>query len=473
MACGNKSGQSVGTGGKPGTGGISTGGAAGGSSSQGGSSSGGIWGTGGKGGQAGGAGGTLANSGGSGAGGVGTTGSGGKSGPSGGALAGGGGTTKPNKDGGPADASGGNGGAVDVAADASPACGADKFKDWDAGKTPTEIALLLAKLFEGQPPDTTKHYKTACTWYGALFVAGLLKETDLETKLIKKFTQFVPNFVAEQTAEKKVDDNVFGIVPLEIYLHNGDIPTRDLGIALADHQIANAAAEKRYVTDDMFMITGLQVQAYRAMKKAGDKKKDDYLNFAAATMVEYLDKIGQKDDGCFFQQSGANAKWGRGNGWFASGMAELLRELDPGHDKYKTILNAYTKMMKGLLNYQIKNSKDGKDDGLWNQVIDVTDAKNWAETSGSAMFAYAMITGVKLCILDAETYGNAARAAWKALTARLDDKGNLKDISDWCYWDSSKGDAFTYYITMDGRSKVTGDGHGQAPMLWSAAALLR
>lgn len=349
------------------------------------------------------------------------------------------------------------------------ACGTEYFKDWASGKSPKDVGLKLTKLFDSQPVDTTKHYKTACTWYGALSVAGLLEDPTLSS-LIKKFEQLVPNFVATSTERNHVDDNVFGIVPLEIYLHDSDKATRDLGIALADHQIQNIdnPNQKRMAIDDMFMITGLQVQAYRA---AEADKKSTYLDFAADTMVEYL-AMQDDSDGCFFQKEGANAKWGRGNGWFAVGMAEMMRELAPSHKHYQRIRSSYEKMMKGLLDYQIKS---GEGAGIWYQVIDSKDPKNWPETSGSAMFAYAMITGVKLCILDAATYGPAAAAAWNTLTDSryLGADGKLKEISDWCYWQSSEGDALTYYITIDGRSRVVGDGHGQAPMLWSAAALLR
>ncbi len=158
-------------------------------------------------------------------------------------------------------------------------------------------------------------------------------------------------------------------------------------------------------------------------------------------------------------------------------MTEMMRALPSSHKHYAAIRAGYEKMMKGLLGYQIKS---GTGAGIWYQVIESKDSRNWPETSGSAMFAYAMITGVKLCILDAAPYGPAARAAWDTLTSStyLGNDGKLKEISDWCYWTSAEnlthGDALTYYVTVRGtNSRVVGDGHGQAPLLWAAAALLR
>jgi len=140
----------------------------------------------------------------------------------------------------------------------------------------------------------------------------------------------------------------------------------------------------------------------------------------------------------------------------------MLRELDPGHADYAAIRQGYEHMMEGLLGYQIQ-SGDGA--GLWRQVIDYSDTDCFTETSGSAMFTNAMVTGVKNGWLDCETYGPVARSAWIALVGNLQPDGRLTNISDWMY-----GGTVSEYCS---RARVTGDNHGQAPMMWTAAALLR
>jgi rhamnogalacturonyl hydrolase YesR len=145
-------------------------------------------------------------------------------------------------------------------------------------------------------------------------------------------------------------------------------------------------------------------------------------------------------------------------------MTELMRELDPSNPDYAKIRAGYEKMMAGLLSYQIAS---GEGAGLWKQVIDDTTAQNWAETSGSAMFAYAMVAGVRNGWLDPAVYGPPARKAWLGLVGKLQPDGQLKDVSDWM-WDGT-GDDGPYLQ----RTRVTGDNHGQAPMMWTAAALIR
>lgn len=324
---------------------------------------------------------------------------------------------------------------------------------------PELIGLLAAKRFEMKLKKVDTHYKTACTWYGALQLAGLLDEASLLESIIKKFRMYMRGaFNSTLMGPGHVDQNVFGIVPFEIYRKTKDKNILSVGKALADHQLKNKdhPDQRRYAVDDMFMLIALQVQAYRATT---DEK---YLNFAASRMVEYLNRL-QKSDGFFYHLTDNDIKWGRGNGWFASGMTEILQELDESHAHYATIRKGYLKMMAGLLQYQIQEGRPGA--GLWHQVIDNESEENWPESSGSAMFAFAMVTGIDKGWLDCDIYGPVARRTWLALVNLVDETGDLRDISDWCYFPTLKE-----YLD---RGRLTGDGHGQAPLLWTAAALIR
>jgi len=104
------------------------------------------------------------------------------------------------------------------------------------------------------------------------------------------------------------------------------------------------------------------------------------------------------------------------------------------------------------------------EDGLWHQLIDHPEA--WSETSGTGIFTFAMVSGVKNGWLDSEVYGPAARNAWLGLVKHIDQDGNVSDV---CVGTDKKND-LEYYLT---RPRRTGDLHGQAPVLWTVSALLR
>ena len=113
-------------------------------------------------------------------------------------------------------------------------------------------------------------------------------------------------------------------------------------------------------------------------------------------------------------------------------------------------------MMKSLLKYR-------NQEGIWNQLVDQPDF--WTETSGSGMFTYAFIRGVKEGWLPAKTYGPAARKAWMALVPYINENNDVREV---CVGTNKKND-FDHYLD---RPRVAGDYHGQAPYLWCAAALL-
>jgi rhamnogalacturonyl hydrolase YesR len=337
------------------------------------------------------------------------------------------------------------------------------FGNWPAGASPQEIGrrvtenYLARKFdFETNPRRTYVIYPEVCGGYGALTTAKLIGDTTLRDRVVKKFERFVtPDWAKYVPTNAHVDYRVFGSVPLEIYLQTKDARFLELGKSLADKQWETTTpdgitTEARYWVDDMYMILILQIQAYRA---TGEAK---YLDRAALTAVAYLDKL-QQTNGLFFHAPDVPFYWSRGNGWFAVGMSEMLRSLPSKHPQRARILAGYRTMMASLLKYQGQ-------DGLWHQLID--HPESWSETSGTGMFTYAMICGVKNGWLDAAVYGPAARKGWLGLVACLNPDANIRDV---CEGTNKKND-LEYYLV---RARRVGDLHGQSPVLWCASALLR
>ena len=338
----------------------------------------------------------------------------------------------------------------------------DYFTNWPAGAAPAEVGRRVAENFAARPFDFETNpkrefvvYPEVITEYGALNVAKLIGDTGLEKRLIGKFAPLcVPGNSPHVSSRRHVDYEVFGLVPLRIYSLRHDPKWLACGLAFADRQWSQTTAdgitdEARYWIDDMYMITALETAAYR------DSGETQYVDRAARTMTAYLERL-QEPNGLFYHATNAPFFWGRGNGWVAAGMVDLLRSLPAGQPQRPIILAGYRKMMAALLKFQGQ-------DGLWRQLVD--DPKAWPETSGSAMFTYALVTGVKQGWLNAEVYGPPARRAWLALVGQLDADGNLREV---CVG-TDKNTNRMYYLQ---RPTETGNLHGQAPMLWTAAALL-
>lgn len=336
------------------------------------------------------------------------------------------------------------------------------FSDWPQGTDPRAVGKLIAERFIPTPHmemprhgPQALHYSHVATWTGGLQFAQLTKDDDLRRRLVERFVPFLGTDMPRVPHTDHVDGAVFGSLPLELYMQEKVFRYRLMGLAFADAQWDQPlpdglTSQTRWWIDDMYMITALQLQAYRA---TGDAK---YLERSAREMVAYLEKL-QQPNGLFFHAPDVKFYWGRGDGWVAVGMTEMLRDLPPKHRLRKPVLAAYTKMMATLLKHQA-------DTGMWRQLID--HPESWEESSSSAMFAYAFVSGVKNGWLPEETYGPAARKAWIALVGFLTPEGDLREV---CVGTGKKDD-LQYYLD---RPRVAGDTHGQAPMLWTATALLR
>lgn len=350
------------------------------------------------------------------------------------------------------------------------------LSDWPEGFTPQETGLRLAEKYLATPHKSSGDvssmdeptqivYSEACTWLGSLWFADVTDNTDLLARLEERIIPLENEKQHLLPPPNHVDNNVFGAVPFELFLQTGKSKHLDLGLYYADTQwtlpedadsVGKAYADRGYTwqtriwIDDMFMITAVQSQAFRA---TGNRK---YIDRAAREMILYLDTI-QLNNGLFYHSPTAHFSWGRGNGWMAAGMTEILRAMPADHPDRPRIMEGYHKMMSTLLEHQA-------DDGMWRQVID--DPEFWKESSSTAMFTYAMITGVKNGWLDEKTYGAAARKAWLSLVRYINAEDNVTEVCE----GTGTSDNRAHYMN---RRRNTGDFHGQAPMLWCATALLR
>lgn len=296
------------------------------------------------------------------------------------------------------------------------------------------------------------HYAEVCSAYGAARLAAITGNRALFDQVAARHARFLEANIPNTA--NHVDVNVYGVWPIELFIQTRNEAELARGLAYADEQFAQTrpdglSTQIRFWIDDLWMIGALQLQAYRATRNPL------YFDRTAQTAHAFISRL-QQPNGLFHHGENAPFFWGRGNGWVAAGMAEVLSELPPSHALYPEIVQGYQRMMAALLSHQAE-------DGMWRQLIDYPEA--WKESSGTAMFGYAMAVGVKRGVLTDPAYADAYTRAWSALGNYVNDAG---DVTDVCVGTGQSQDA-AYYL---GRPTVTGDLHGQAPLMWFAAALL-
>lgn len=110
--------------------------------------------------------------------------------------------------------------------------------------------------------------------------------------------------------------------------------------------------------------------------------------------------------------------WGRGNGWTAFSIAELLEVLPEGHALRGEVLAFFRELCAGYLRLQDTR-------GMWHQVL--TDWDSYPESSCTSMFCYAFAKAVRNGWLEeAGTYALSALRGFEALCKTcVDCEGNL------------------------------------------------
>jgi unsaturated rhamnogalacturonyl hydrolase len=340
----------------------------------------------------------------------------------------------------------------------------DGLKDFPEEKSPKVIGKKVAEDLLGRKHhlssfmrnNSSLHYAEVFTAYGALKFADLTGDQDLLLSLERRYRPMVDeNRSAYLPNGYHGDYTAVAMVPFELYRLRGDKRFLELGVEMVKKQWEytnpkdGLTWQARWWIDDVYMVAAVDALATRV---TGDMTW--VRNGAYFTWV-YMNKL-QDKTGLLPHTANVRYYWARGVGWVAAGLVETLTTLPEWHPLYAPLMIAYKKLMAGLLPLQAES-------GLWRQLLD--DPTAWEETSGTAMFVYSYIVGVRKGWLDEAAYGPAARKGWLALADKVNDTGQLSDI---CVGTNEMKGADNYLK----RERSTGDFHGQAPLLWCVNALL-
>ncbi len=164
--------------------------------------------------------------------------------------------------------------------------------------------------------------------------------------------------------------------------------------------------------------------------------------------------------------------WSRALGWFAMAMVEVLDELPENYERRKEVKDMLQKVMTAVVKHQ-----DAKT-GVWYDVMDVKDPKNYLESTASCMFSYVLLKGSRLGYLDA-SFKQAGIKAYDGIINEFIKINNDKTISltNCCSVSGlgpddnpSRDGSFEYYISEPIRDN---DAKGIAPFIWASLEMER
>lgn len=329
-------------------------------------------------------------------------------------------------------------------------------------------------------------YCVASLWFNLLECARLVGDRTLEDMLAAAFEPYRGKRRHVIAHCHHVDFAIVGAVPLELAILRDDKDALALGLSFADAQWAEPrpddqipprdpppyetrlewwrqgySPDTRLWIDDSYMIAALQTQAFRA---TGDPI---YLERAERELSLYVKRL-RRPDGLYRHQAEYGPlAWCRGNGWMAAALALVagcasedgrtaFGQRGSGAAEAPATKAAFIGFASVILRHQ-------REDGLWGQLVDEPGA--WTDSSGSAMFAFALAEGVRLGLIDDVAAIPAVARAWRSLISRLDSDGNLACS---CEGTGPAADV-AYYLS---RRRPNADPHGQAALAWLCRSLL-
>ena len=166
--------------------------------------------------------------------------------------------------------------------------------------------------------------------------------------------------------------------------------------------------------------------------------------------------------------------WARALGWYVMAMTECLDAMPEDYTRRGEVIQLLNKAMASVVKYQDKKT------GVWYDVMDVKDPRNYLESTASSMFAYVLLKGYRKGYLS-EQYRDAGIKAYQGILKNFIRVNPDKTISlTQCCAVSGLGPgpgpyvtkpnykrdgSFDYYMSEPIRDN---DAKGVGPFLWAS-----
>ena len=166
--------------------------------------------------------------------------------------------------------------------------------------------------------------------------------------------------------------------------------------------------------------------------------------------------------------------WARALGWYVMAMTECLDAMPENYARRGEVIKLLNKAMASVVKYQDKQT------GVWYDVMDVKDPRNYLESTASSMFAYVLLKGYRKGYLS-EKYRDAGVKAYNGIINQFIKVNPDKTISlTKCCSVSGLGPgpgpyvkkpnykrdgSFEYYISEPIRDN---DAKGVGPFIWAS-----
>ncbi len=301
--------------------------------------------------------------------------------------------------------------------------------DFIKGLMDKNVEYFQKEIFSKNPPNPR-----LISWNGATYYSGLLEAWKYtgDEDYLKQMTEVCNIFrwkLFQQHQNATANNLLMGDIYLNMYLLEND-SGRVSGVQKEIGRMMKAGwtggdywwwVDALYVGPPTFALLSRVTGNPDYLRFMHEKWKLTYNDlYDGAEHLFYRDSnwVYNPDDPKTRTSSGDKIFWSRGNGWAVGGICRLLNYL-PEHHAYRGF---YVKLLKEMLRSIVPLQQQ---DGLWtSNLVDQKDFPD-TETSGSALFCYAMAWGINKGIISRKKYEPIVRRTWTALVKCIQPEGYL------------------------------------------------
>jgi rhamnogalacturonyl hydrolase YesR len=273
-------------------------------------------------------------------------------------------------------------------------------------------------------------------WHGAPFWAGLVAfaplSTDRQTYLAAARANGERNAWRPGPEPFLADDHAITQSYFMLYALDGNPSEIEAALMRFEEvlrrpvedslEFSHEKAEHAWVwCDALFMAPPALALATRA---TGDRRYADHMSRLWWNTTAYLY---DRDAGLYYRDSrffarrernGAKVFWSRGNGWALAGLARVLQYLPADYQERPRFVTLFQELAQTVAALQGA-------DGYWRASLLAPDSWPGPETSGTALFTYALAWGLNAGLLDHGDYAPVVRRGWWALVRAVGPDGKL------------------------------------------------
>ena len=160
---------------------------------------------------------------------------------------------------------------------------------------------------------------------------------------------------------------------------------------------------------------------------ANIKEDNTYIDFMHNEFMKTYQHLYNHNEMLFFrddsyfdrtEQNGQRVFWGRGNGWVAAGLVNILKLLPADSEYrpfYEDLFKEFVPRLAALQNQS----------GFWHASLLDSESYPAPEASATALITYALAYGINQQLLNKKEYTTIVNRAWNALLSVVDEEGKL------------------------------------------------